>query len=103
MMKADQTSGSGLVASGDKYVVCAAGVTTNVKAAPGRIVRIIPQSGTGTVQVNDNATGATTGATLWPATAQVLGAAGIIPLDCPATTGIAVTCAATTTCVVVYS
>lgn len=102
-MKADQTSGSGLVGSGDKYAICAAGVTTSVKSAPGRIVKIIPLSGTGTVQVNDNGAGNTTGNTVWPATAQVLGVGGIVPLDCPMTAGIAVTCAAATTCLVIYS
>lgn len=102
MLRADQVSGTGMVGSGDKYTICAAGVTTNVKAAPGRIVRIIPLTGTGTVQVHDNALGDTSGNQVWPAVAQVLSAAGIVVLDVPMTTGIAVTVGATTTCLVVY-
>lgn len=102
MMKMDQVSNTGMVGSGDKYAICGAGVTTNVKAGPGRIVRIIPISGTGTVQVNDNALGNTTGNVVWGPVAQVVGVAGIVPLDIPMSAGIAVTVGATTSCVVVY-
>lgn len=100
-MKADQTSGSGLVGSGDNYAACAAGATTSVKAAPGRIVRIIPLTGTGTVQVNDNALGNTSGQVLYPATAVTAGTP--IVLDCPAKNGIAVTLGAATTALVIFS
>jgi hypothetical protein len=100
-MKADQYSGSTLVGSGDKYAVAAAGATTAISTAPGRIVKIIPLTGTGTVQVNDNALGNTSGQVIWPALAQAIGTP--IVIDAPIKLGIAVTMGATSTALVIYA
>lgn len=93
-------SGTELTAEGQFYVQLSAG-TTNVKAAPGRIAKIIPVSGTGTVTIYDNALGNTSGNVIWPATAVAVGTPQFV--GCPTNLGISVVVGATTTINLVYT
>lgn len=97
MIKADQQSGSGLVAKGDKTLVLTA--SGLVKGSGGRLARILVVSGTGSIDVYD---GTTAGGThLWNLSASVNG--GNYELDVPCTTGIYVALGATTTVTVIYT
>lgn len=96
-LKADQTSGSGLVGKGDKYTTITA-TGTIVKNGAGRIARILVVSGTGTIDVYD---GTSTGGThLYNVTAT---GGGNYELDCPCTNGIFVNVGASTTVTVIYT
>lgn len=95
-MKADQQSGSSLVAKGDKTLSLTA--STIVKNSGGRLARILVVSGTGTIDVYDGTSSA--GTHLWSGTAA---AGGIFELDVPCVTGIYIALGATTTVTAVYA
>lgn len=97
-MKADQQSGSSLVAKGDKTAALAAGNNT-VKGSGGRLARIVMVSGTGSIDVYD---GLSAGGThLWSITTSANGA--IYELDVPCATGIFVVLGATTAATAIFA
>src|SRR5689334_13105524 len=99
-MDFDRKTNSAKVAQGTDYTKVTA-ATTQVKASPGRLVRIIVTAGTGTVTAYDNASGDTSGNVLWTKTTVAVG--DIYYLDIPASVGIVVVAAAATTVNAVYS
>lgn len=93
--------GAELVANGNKRAVCAAGNNSVSTVAGARLVRLWSLSGTGSVDVYDNAVGDTSGTHLYSLAATTVGT--VITLDVPCTSaGIAVVVGASTTVVVVY-
>lgn len=99
-LKADQTSGTGLVGKGDKYALLAAASVLQVKNAAGRICRIlVTATGTGGVDVYD---GTSTGAPHVYSKATVA-QGDIYELDCPMTSGIYVVTGAAAAVTVIYT
>lgn len=95
----DNYSGTGMVGGGRSYAVVTA-TTTSIKAAPGRIFRVLVTAGTGAITIFDNPSAAS-GNTIWTKATVAVG--DIYAIDCPMTTGITVVVAAATTAVFIYS
>jgi hypothetical protein len=96
----DNISGTGMVGGGRFYTKVTA-ATVGVKEAPGRVFRVIVVAGTGAVSVFNNAAGNTTGDVLWTKATVAVG--DIYEIDIPATLGISVQAAASTTVNVTWS
>ena len=97
MAKYDLTNNT-LTAHGQLYTQINA-TSTTVKTGAGRLSRIVVVLGTGAITAYDNT--AASGTVLWTKAAVVVG--DIYEIDIPATTGITVTVAASTTANVVYT
>lgn len=94
----DNVSGTGMVGGGRFYTNVAA-TTTTVKSGPGRVFRVLVTAGTGAITIYDNT--AASGTIIWTKASVAVGDSYTI--DCPCTTGITVTVAASTTANIIYS
>lgn len=94
-------SGTELTAEGQYYTQVATTAGQSIKAAPGRVAKIIPISGTGSVTVYDNALGNTTGNVIWPTTSVAAGTP--IVIGCPTNLGIAIVVGASTTVNIIWT
>lgn len=85
---------------GERKAYCTGSAPFQIKAAPGRIRRILVQAGTGAIDVYDDADSNDASKLVWSIAATTVGA--IYELDCPMTEGIRVVMAAAGRLTVVY-